>query len=364
MRAPPPAKPIVEFDNGFAPTVEWVALTCRRGRELIAAVEHTSGDAIFVTPRDVEEACGPAPIVDGRAALLRELGFVGTAATSTAAGGRRAGDGIVWRSAHTWVRWLHDAWLHRLFRAPWIVTQIVVAVSGALALLLALRGGPPDLRATPAHVPLFIALGFVALAVHELGHALVTVHYGRTVRHVGLRLHLGLPAVYVDSSDALLLSRRERLAQAAAGVWAEWLATSIATFSLLVLPDGDVAVVLQRFVVVNTIGMLTNLLPFAGLDGALILGDLAGEPDLVHRCRDVLYDADARHDRLLVAYAVANVAASALLLASAAFFWWELFGGIVDGLLDLGLAGRAAVALIFGSLGVQILRCRWGAARR
>ena len=43
----------------------------------------------------------------------------------------------------------------------------------------------------------------------------------------GVRVHLGVPAFYIDSIDALLLPSRTRLRQALAGPWAEWLFTSV-----------------------------------------------------------------------------------------------------------------------------------------
>ena len=74
---------------------------------------------------------------------------------------------------------------------------------------------------------MIIRTGLIAVAIHDIGHALVTIHYGRHVRSAGLRLHLGTPAFYVESLDAPLLTRRQRIIQAAAGPWFEWLFTSV-----------------------------------------------------------------------------------------------------------------------------------------
>ena len=55
-----------------------------------------------------------------------------------------------------------------------------------------------------------------------------TGHHGRRVDSIGFRLHLATPAFYVESVDALHMTRRQRIVQAAAGPWAEWLVTSVA----------------------------------------------------------------------------------------------------------------------------------------
>jgi hypothetical protein len=165
-------------------------------------------------------------------------------------------------------------------------------------------------------------------------------------------LHLGSPAFYVDSVEALLLSRRQRLLQVAAGPWAEWLATTVAMLALVGLPaEGSAAFVLHRFVIVNTIGIAVNLLPFVGLDGSLLLSDVIREPDLADRSRDALTGAGPR-ERGLVAYALANTTVAGLLFVSAVFFWWELFGRLVTTVWTTGPIGAAAV------VGVAVLMLR------
>ena len=239
---------------------------------------------------------------------LRDGGFVATPGAANAAAdrdGRRrpAGAGLVWRGADRLVRRWHQAGLRRAFDRSWFAAQIGVAAVGAVAFVLTLRTGGFQLHAHPGQIPAILILGLAAVAIHELGHALVTVHYGRRVRMAGVRLHLGTPAFYVESVDALLLTRRQRLIQAAAGPWAEWLATSVVAIAFVALPHHIAgAAILHRFVIVNTLTIATNLLPFVGLDGALLLADAVGEPDLPFRAQDVLVTAaGAQRDRWLTA---------------------------------------------------------------
>ena len=141
-----------------------------------------------------------------------------------------------------------------------------------------------QLRVHPAQVPLVIALSLAAIGVHEFAHALVVVHHGRAVDAAGVRLHLGTPAFYVESASALLLPRRQRLIQAAAGVWAEWQFTSLAALWLWRSPLVFAVPLLHRFVILNAATIATNLAPFTGLDGSWLLADALRAPDLGRRC--------------------------------------------------------------------------------
>ena len=335
----------------FAPWVEWQQETCRRGRQLITAVNHRDDIALQVDLDDLDQATIPGSPVNDTAQLLRSGAFLVPVGSETNTDrveppARQPGAGLVWRGADRFVRRCHDRALHHLFGSSWIIVQVIAAAFGVIAMTSVVARGGVQLHAEPGQIPATIVLGLVAVTIHELGHALVTVHYGRHVRTVGIRLHLGSPAFYVESVDALLLSRRQRIIQAAAGPWAEWLATSVALAVLVVLPsNSDAASLLQRFVIVNTIGIAINLLPFVGLDGALLLSEIVHEPDLVWRSREVLTTRSRRGgiDRWLAGYSIANAAVAAALLASAVFFWWQLFGGLVAQLLASGPLGLLVV---------------------
>jgi hypothetical protein len=331
----------------FAPWVEWQQETCRGGRTLITAVNDRTGTALFLEPADIEAARQPGPTDRPNADELRRGGFLANSpAPVMRPMTRPPGAGLVWSSADRFVRRIHHAGLHRLFTRRGLTAQVVLALVGTLAFVLGIARQPLQLRAEPGQIPAIIVLGLIAVAVHELGHALVTVHHGRHVRLVGVRLHLGSPAFYVDSLDALLLTRRQRLAQVVAGPWAEWLVNAAASLILLAVPaDSTMGTLLHRFVIINAIGIATNLLPFVGLDGSLILGDLIREPDLTVRARVALLAprSVARRDRWIVGYAVANMAVASFLLISAAFFWWQLFGGLVQQLWSLGSVGVAVL---------------------
>jgi len=157
----------------------------------------------------------------------------------------------------------------------------------------------------------------------------------------------------------LLLTRRQRMAQAFAGPWAEWLVTSVAGLVLWFAPAGSLTPLLHRFVVLNSLTVVTNLFPFVGLDGSWILADLLRIPDLSRRSRAVTAELIAGR-RLpasaeefgLAAYAFVNVLVAVGLLALSAVFWWALFGSSAQRLAMLGPLGWLALLVI----GVVLLR--------
>src|SRR5206468_8872967 len=62
-----------------------------------------------------------------------------------------------------------------------------------------------------------LGLNVLALACHELGHALATKHAGRRVPVAGLLVYFGIPSVFVDTTDVWMAGRRARLVTTAAG---------------------------------------------------------------------------------------------------------------------------------------------------
>ena len=82
-----------------------------------------------------------------------------------------------------------------------------------------------------------------------------------------------------------MLTRRHRIIQAAAKVWAEWLFTSLAAIWLWRSPLPFAIPLLHRFVLLNAATIATNLLPFTGLDGSWLLAAATATPDLARRSR-------------------------------------------------------------------------------
>jgi hypothetical protein len=351
---------------------------CRGGRAYRVLVNHRTGQATELTGTEVALCDQLTSGSGGRAASpeaatlledLREQGFL--AASPPPSPSHRPVTvslsrlDLRWNSAGRLVRAAHDRGARHLFHPAAVTAQIFLALAGLAALAATVFSGQHfQLGVHPAQVPVVIALSLAAIGVHEFAHALVVVHHGRSVDGAGVRLHLGTPAFYVESVSALLLPRRQRLIQAAAGVWAEWLFTSVIAIWLWRSPLPFAIPLLHRFVILNAATIASNLAPFTGLDGSWILADTLRAPDLARRSRGSVSrllmalaskQPISAEDRALAAYATLNGLVAAGLLATAGFFWYQLFGDLAVTITRHGPAGWLVLTAAVGILAMPAL---------
>jgi hypothetical protein len=335
---------------------------CRGGRTYRVLVNHHTGQATELTTTEaalcdqLTSGSGGQMVSPEAATLLedlREQGFL--AASPPPPPSRRqlavslSRLDLRWNGAGRLVRAAHDRGARHLFHPAAVTAQIILALAGLAALAATFCSRQQfQLRVHPVQVPIVIGLGLAAIGVHEFAHALVVVHHGRSVDGAGVRLHLGTPAFYVESASALLLPRRQRLIQAAAGVWAEWQFTSIIAIWLWHSPLPFAIPLLHRFVILNAATIASNLAPFTGLDGAWLLADTLRAPDLARRSRGsgsrllmalASKQPSSAEDWALAAYSTLNGIVAAGLLATAGFFWYQLFGDLAATLTHNGPAG-------------------------
>jgi hypothetical protein len=341
---------------------DWVEVhteVCRGGRIDRLLVNHRDRVAFRPQPGELAEFEALAADQPGESGLrteLREQGFLADSPPT-----QRARQSFLrtldvhWSGADRLVQWAYARGARHAFHPIAIAAQIVLAIAGLAALVHAIAAGAEfQLQVQPAQIPIIIGLGLVAVAVHEFSHALVVAHNGRHIDSFGFRLHLGTPAFYVESVDALLLPRRQRIVQAAAGPWAEWLVTCVVALWLWWAPLVVLAPLLYRFIVLNSITVLTNLAPFVGLDGHWLLADGLREPDLAQRTQGsvgrlvldlVAHRPVRRESWALAAYAIANAVVAGFLLLTSVFFWYALFGGLIASALAAGPFGWLALAV-------------------
>ncbi|MBC7906661.1 MAG: HlyD family efflux transporter periplasmic adaptor subunit [Rhodospirillaceae bacterium] len=128
------------------------------------------------------------------------------------------------------------------------------------------------------------ALGLSKM-VHELGHAFTAKRLGCRVPTMGLAFLVLMPVLYTDTSDVWrLVSRRQRMAVAAAGMGAEMILAAVALLAWSFLPDGparSAAFAMVTVTLVATIAM--NASPFMRFDGYYLLADGLGMENLQER---------------------------------------------------------------------------------
>ncbi|MGE5342489.1 MAG: hypothetical protein ACM3SY_13515 [Candidatus Omnitrophota bacterium] len=115
---------------------------------------------------------------------------------------------------------------------------------------------------------------------HELGHAFACKKYGRKVNKAGLMLYVGLPILFVDTTDIWMKAKRQRIIVSLAGPFTDLLFGSICFLTHACV--GDYGIV-QLFPIVGLVAYLRclyNLNPLLEFDGYYILIDALGIPGL------------------------------------------------------------------------------------
>ncbi|WP_253206840.1 hypothetical protein [Bacillus toyonensis] len=101
-------------------------------------------------------------------------------------------------------------------------------------------------------------------------HAVICRYYGGKVTYIGFLLLCFSPALYTDvSSTRLFKSKKEKIIVFLAGAYFELTALSI--LLLLRFSLEQYQLLIDIFVLSNTVAMITNFIPFIRLDGYWIL---------------------------------------------------------------------------------------------
>ena len=175
------------------------------------------------------------------------------------------------------------AWLHR----PVLVCTVLLTVLAVDIWLFAVHGAMTPVLAVlrePLLILVLVALSWIALLFHELGHA-SACHYSRARPGViGFGLFIIWPALYTDVTDVYRVGRAGRLRTDLGGVYFH----IVFMFAMAVAYAAtDHPVFLAAFFLTH-FDILDQLLPIVRFDGYYILGDLVGVPDLYGKMTPIL----------------------------------------------------------------------------
>ncbi|MFY1690097.1 cyclic nucleotide-binding protein [Plantactinospora sp. WMMB782] len=183
-----------------------------------------------------------------------------------------------------------DPLVERVYRAGGrlLFTRVAAGLLGAVALAgLLLFGwtwwaGSQSLFLTDgsyaAGAAVLLGLNVLALACHELGHALATKHAGRRVPAAGFLVYFGIPSVFVDTTDVWMAGRRARMLTTAAGPAAGLVLAGLAQLVGVLVPEA--APWTFKLAFAWYLNALFNLNPFLALDGYYLLMDWLEIPNL------------------------------------------------------------------------------------
>ena len=275
---------------------------------------------------------------------------------------------IEWEGAHRLVQWLYDHGLKWVFTPAVLVLLIVTSVIGLGFFVNLIRDQQFAIagRSLAIGFIVLIVLDYVMVFCHELGHALVIVHNGRRIRSAGFQIYFGSPAFFVESSDGLMMGRRQQIIESFAGPFAQLVLAGIASIIAASFPGWILSETMYKFAVLNYLVVIMNLIPLLELDGYYILADLIEIPDLRERSlvfmrRDLFHKLRTRErfskrDAGLALYGVLGIAFTIFSLYTAYYYWRTVFGDLVSRLWAQGAATRVLLLILAVFIAGPLLR--------
>ena len=164
-----------------------------------------------------------------------------------------------------------------------IVAALVLAAGGFAAFLaMAQRSAGTLLHAaTVARVGVaLIPLIVVAIVLHELGHGVAAKAAGARVDRVGFGWFWFRAMLFVDTSDAWLANREQRMLVDAGGILVNLVLAGAAGYVALLAPNLTVAAIAWMFALWSYIAVLRNLNPLLEYDGYYLLMNALERPNL------------------------------------------------------------------------------------
>ena len=254
-----------------------------------------------------------------------------------------------------------------------LFTRVAAALIGLVVLAgLALFGwtwwrGEESLFLTngsyAAGAVVLLGLNVLALACHELGHALATRHAGRRVPAAGFLIYFGIPSVFVDTTDVWMAGRRARMLTTAAGPAAGLILAGLAQIVGVLVPE--TAPWTFKLAFAWYLNALFNLNPFLALDGYYLLMDWLEIPNLrsrglAHvvarlRRRPPKWAQLDREGRLVALYGTLAVLWLVIAVNLGWRIWTDRVAGLVLGLWRSGWPARLLLAAVIAGLAAPVV---------
>jgi putative peptide zinc metalloprotease protein len=219
-----------------------------------------------------------------------------------------------------------------------------------------------------AGAAVLLALNVLALACHELGHALATKHAGRRVPAAGFLVYFGIPSIFVDTTDVWMAGRRARMITTASGPAAGLILAGLAQLVGLFVPEA--APWAFKLAFAWYLNALFNLNPFLALDGYYLLMDWLEIANL--RARGLAYVVARlrrrppawahldREGRLVALYGMLAVLWLVIAVNLGWRIWTDRVAGLVTGLWRTGWPARFLLAAVVAGLAAPLVYLVFG----
>jgi putative peptide zinc metalloprotease protein len=265
---------------------------------------------------------------------------------------------VDWEGAERLVKWFYDHGLKYFFLPGVQVVGALIAVAGIAAFVALVAGDQFELTGQSLAVSFLglLLLTYFLVFVHEMGHAVVLIRYGRRVKSAGMMIYFGSPAFFVESSDSLMLDRKQRIVQSYAGPYSAFIVAGVASLVAWSFPGSFIAPTLYKFSVLAYLNQFMNLIPLLELDGYWILSDYIQVPDLRpmslsfirhdmwHKLR--VRERFTKQETGLALYGIVGTAFTIFSFYTAYFFWENVFGGLVRSLWNGGVITRFLLVVL------------------
>lgn len=127
---------------------------------------------------------------------------------------------------------------------------------------------------------LLMPFTLLAVALHELAHALATKFFGHEVRYMGVGWNWFRPIAFTDTSDMWLSTRWPRIAVNLAGAASDVIIAGFASLCILLVVNPYVQCFLWLFALYIYLNAFRTLSPLQEQDGYFILMDIFDRPRL------------------------------------------------------------------------------------
>lgn len=220
------------------------------------------------------------------------------------------------RQAHAIFKFIYHGFARLFFLRPVLVLLAVLNVAGVAAFGYMLLTGEQldNAEFGVVGVVSLIILQALVPVTHEIGHGVTMIHIKRRVLGAGVGINLGMVMAYVNTTDAWMATRGQRIAVTLGGILVTTTEAAIASLLLLVVDNDFVRTLCVTAAFSCYFGLLVNVAPMLPSDGYNLLMDIMAIPDLRPRAlrymftgqlfRDLIRRQMSREQKTLAAFGV------------------------------------------------------------
>lgn len=128
---------------------------------------------------------------------------------------------------------------------------------------------------TPVELAWILPLSLFSSLFHELGHAAACRKYSSKTGEIGWGFNFIIPVFFANVSNVYLLNRKQKICVALSGVYFQGL------FNCILIALIPWQPILEKFVILNLLTMVFNLIPFFRNDGFWLLNDALKKENLL-----------------------------------------------------------------------------------